>query len=201
MSRKSSKGCPVPPAGLAVGVALLLSACGGSSSSPQVPSLGGAAGTGSAGGRAARLHRVAECIRQHGVSSFPDPILTATGQVYFDMRSLQDASRGALDEAAHACAALAVQAGFNPNAEPPAPPQLVAAGVRASECLRAHGLSAMRDPNSSTPYVPGHGFSLSADEVPAGGKGDPLFQRAAQACSRQTDAEIQASTLASLGHD
>jgi hypothetical protein len=93
------------------------------------------------------------------------------------------------------------QASLNPEYEPPAPPQLVQAGVRAAQCFRAHGLSNVRDPNAQTPYTPGHGFGLTADEIPAGGKQDPHFQQAISACKAQDDAELRASTLASLGND
>jgi hypothetical protein len=37
--------------------------------------------------------------------------------------------------------------------------------------------------------------------MPAGGKADPAFQAAAHACRALLDAEIRASTLASLGND
>lgn len=187
--------------GVAVGLAAaVLAGCGGSHGGAQVPSLGGHSSA-SGAGRAAALHAVAQCIREHGVASFPDPVLTASGRVYFDMRSLQDASRAAADEVQHACGGLAARAGFNPGTEPPAPPQLVAAGVAAARCMRANGMSALRDPTSATMYVPGHGFSLSPDEVPAGGKANPAWRRAVEACRHEVDAEIRASTLSSLGHD
>jgi hypothetical protein len=185
---------------LAVTVVAALSGCGGSSATPHVLSVGGHAATSDAG-RATELHAAAQCIREHGIPSFPDPVLTASGRVYFDLRSIQDASQGAEEEAQQACAGLAARASFNPGSEPPAPPQLVAAGVAAAHCLRAHGLTNYRDPTSSTMYVPGHGFSLTRDEVPPGGKADPIFQQAAHACGLELHAEIQASTLSSLGHD
>ena len=70
------------------------------------------------------------------------------------------------------------RAGLNPMHEPPAPPQLVQAGVRAAECMRAHGLPNDADPTANTPYTPGHGFGLGAGEVPAGGKLSHGFQQA-----------------------
>ena len=63
------------------------------------------------------------------------------------------------------------------------------------------GCRTMKDPTARTPYTPGHGFGLTADEVPAGGKLSHGFQEAIHACGRQFGAEIRASTLASLGHD
>jgi len=165
----------------------------------------GSAGQGSAGqggaARAAALHQAAQCIRQHGIPSYADPVLTAGGRVYSDSRSIQDASQAALSAVQQACGALAASAGLSPADEPPAPPQLVQAGVRAAQCMRAHGLPNDADPSARTPYTPGHGFGMTASEVPAGGKASPVFQRAAQACRALLDAEITASTLTSLGHD
>jgi hypothetical protein len=177
----------------------LLAGCGGSAtSSPGVPALSQAAGQGAQGqsgsARAAALHAAAQCIRQHGIPSYADPVLTASGQVYTDSRSMQDAPQPVLDAVYHACSALAAQAGLNPGREPPAPPQLVEAGVRSAQCMRAHGLPNFKDPTAQSLYTPGHGFGISAGEIPAGGKLEP-------ACRALLDDEIRASTLASLGND
>ena len=205
-------------------VAGLLAGCGSSgSSSPGVPALSQAAGHGSAGqgsqsqgsqsqgpasstqgswaGRAAELHAAAQCIRQHGIPTYADPVLTASGQVYSDSRSFQDAPQSVTDAVYQACSGLAARAGLIPGSEPPAPAQLVEAGVRAAGCMRAHGLVNDADPTAQTPYTPGHGFGLTASEVPAGGKASPVFQTAAHACRALLDTEIRASTLASLGDD
>ena len=183
----------------------LLAGCGGSAtSSPGVPTLSQAAGQGSPGqgsSRAAALHAAAQCIRQHGIPSYADPVLTAGGQVYSDSRSIQDAPQSVIDAVQQACGTLAARAGLNPLSEPPAPPQLVEAGVRSAECLRAHGLPNVQDPTAQSPYTPGHGFGMSASEIPAGGKANPTYQAAAHACRAILDAEIRASTLGSLGDD
>jgi hypothetical protein len=191
---------------------LLLAGCASSgSSSPVVPTVnqassGAAAGQGTdnqgaGSGRAAALHAAAECIRQHGIPSYSDPVLTSGGQVYSDSRSIGDAPDATINAVQHACGALAARAGLNPGTEPPAPPQLVEAGVRGAECMRAHGLPNVQDPTAQTPYIPGHGFSMTSSEIPAGGKASPVYQRAAHACRSLLDAEIRASTLASLGND
>ena len=182
----------------------LLAGCGGSAGSPPgIPTLSQAAGQGqgSASSRAAALHAAAQCIRQHGIPSYADPVLTAGGQVYTDSRSVQDAPQSVIDAVRQACAALAARAGLVPDSEPPAPPQLIEAGVRSAQCLRAHGLPNVYDPTAQTAYTPGHGFGFTAGEIPAGGKSDPAYQAAAHACRAILDAEIRASTLASLGND
>jgi hypothetical protein len=206
---------------------LLLAGCGSSGSgSAVVPTLSGAASHGAAGqggasqggaspsasaqaqsvqgawaGRSAELHAAAQCIRQHGIPSYTDPVLTPGGQVYTDSRSFDNAPRSVWDAVQQACGALAARAGLSPDAEPPAPPQLIQAGVRSAECLRAHGLPNVYDPTAQTAYTPGHGFGFTASEIPPGGKADPTYQHAAQACRSVLDAEIRASTLGSLGND
>jgi hypothetical protein len=192
---------------LAAAVVLPVAGCGGSGSAPPaVPSLsqtqaGGQAVSTGGGSRAAALHAAAQCIRQHGIPGYTDPVLTPGGQVYTDTRSFQDVSRSVANAVQHACAALITTADLNPLREPLAPPQLVQAGVRAAECLRAHGLPNITDPTARSQYTPGHGFGMSASEMPADGKQSPVWQNARQACLAQVTAEIQASTLASLGND
>ena len=212
----------------------VLAACSSTGHGASVPGLsGGAARTGSGNGapagaasssvasrprvgysatRVAQLHAAAQCIRDHGVPTYQDPTLTANGYVFTDARSIQDigakesssqqdALLGAIRQA---CGSLFVAAGLQPDDESPAPPQLVQAGVRSAECLRAHGLPNMQDPTSQSAFTPGHGFGLTNSELPnngALGKQDPTVQRAFAACRSVLDAEIQASSLSSLAHD
>ena len=197
---------------LAASAVVLMAGCSGSGGgSPTVPSLSqgaaaaqgnGGQGTGGSGAaRASALHAAAQCIRQHGIPGYAEPVLTPGGQVYSDSRSIQNASQSVFAAVLRACQALLTQADLNPRNEPPAPPQLVQAGVRAAECLRAHGLPNIQDPSARSPYTPGHGFGMTRSEMPAGGKASPVWQHARQACEAQVTAEIQASTLASLGDD
>ena len=197
---------------LAASAVVLMAGCSGSGGgSPTVPSLSqgaaaaqgnGGQGTGGSGAaRASALHAAAQCIRQHGIPGYAEPVLTPGGQVYSDSRSIQNASQSVFAAVLRACQALLTQADLNPRNEPPAPPQLVQAGVRAAECLRAHGLPNIQDPSARSPYTPGHGFGMNSSEMPAGGKASPVWQHARQACEAQVTAEIQASTLASLGDD
>ncbi|HEU5265240.1 MAG TPA: hypothetical protein VFU35_01020 [Jatrophihabitans sp.] len=217
-------------------LALILTACSSAHNGGGVPSLAGTSGgtaaspgnaapSGGAGKsavtrprvgysttRVAQLYAAAQCIREHGVPTYQDPVLTADGYVYTDARSIQDvgvkessAQQDAmLNGLRQACGHLFAVAGLQPDAESPAPPRLVRAGVRAARCLRAHGLPNVRDPSSESPFTPGHGFGLSADELPnrgALGKQDPAVQRAYTACRSVLDAEIRASALSSLAHD
>jgi hypothetical protein len=160
----------------------------------------------------AQLHDAAQCLREHGVPGYQDPVLTPEGYVFTDARAVQDAlvklSRDQQDAAENAfrsaCGHLFAVAGLQPDDESPAPPSLVQAGVRAARCLRANGLPDYRDPTAESEFTPGHGFGLTADELPnhgALGKQDPLVQRAFTACRQLLDAEIAASSLGSLARD
>jgi hypothetical protein len=179
-----------------------LVACG-SSPSTGVPSLAGATAAVSHGSQAQGLHAAAQCIRDHGVPAYPDPVVAPDGSVYTDQRSLQDASennRNFIDAIRTACQSLFAAANFNPENEPKATPALVRAGVQAAQCMRAHGLPNYRDPTASSTFTPGHGFGLTADQLPPGGKTNGIVQRAAQACRALIDAELNASSLSNLSH-
>lgn len=231
-----------------IGAAGLLAACSSSHPAAKVPSLAGSgsasgsAAGGQGAGRVAALRAAAQCIRDHGVPRYQDPVLTADGHVYTDARSIEElggvstsrAQAGAvpksgapagsgsrsgsaggssgsgdrgggstvLDAIRAACGTLLTAAGFQPDDEAPAPPALVQAGVRAARCLRANGLPSYRDPTSATPFTPGHGFSISGNELPnsgALGKQDPAVQRAFTACRSLLDAAIRESDLQHLG--
>lgn len=198
---------------IAITTAAVLAAvgCGGTGAVPAVPSIARSAqaasvtaaqGSGGAGSpRATALHAAAQCIRQHGIPGYTDPVLTPSGEVYSDTRAFQDAPQTVVNGIHQACRALLTRANLNPFNEPPAPAQLVQAGVRSAECMRAHGLPNMRDPTARSPYTPGHGFGMSGTEMPVGGKASPVWQQAARACHAQIDAELKASTLGSLGND
>lgn len=191
----------------AIAVILIVAACAaGCAAAPSasVPTLPGATANLAAGGnRTQALHAAAQCIRDHGVPAYQDPVVAPNGDVYTDQRSLQSAggnNRDFVDRIRTACQTLFTQADFNPNNEPKATPALVQAGVQAAQCMRAHGLPLMRDPTASTVFTPGHGFGLTQDEVPPGGKASGVMQQAMQVCRAKIDAEINASTLSSLSH-
>lgn len=182
----------------------LVAACG-STPSASVPSLGGtsAAVVATNGSQAQALHAAAQCIRDHGVPAYQDPVVGPDGSVYTDQRSLQDASNGSkdfLNTVRTACQSAIAAAHFNPATEPKATPALVRAGVAAAHCLRAHGLPNYRDPTANTRFTPGHGFGITPDELPPGGKRNAVVQQALNACRSLLNAELDASKLSSLSH-
>ena len=115
---------------LAASAVVLMAGCSGSGgASPTVPSLsqgaaaaqgnGGQPAGGSGAARASALHAAAQCIRQHGIPGYADPVLTPGGQVYSDSRSIQDASQSVFAAVLRACQTLLTQADLNPGNEPP----------------------------------------------------------------------------------
>jgi hypothetical protein len=150
--------------------------------------------------RRAKLHAAAQCIRQHGAPNYQDPVLTADGYVYTDEVAMRDLSDDQLTALTDACQDLIHAANFAINDQGPPPPALVQAGVRSAQCMRAHGLPNFKDPTVNSHFTPGKGFGLTADEVPPGGKQNPILQRAIAACRPILDAESSASSLGSLGH-
>jgi hypothetical protein len=199
-------------------------ACGSSpSSSPTVPTAASGSTSGSAAGSAERAasgsakgsgrQRLAippgrstpeavaaavRCIRDHGIPGYQDPVITPDGAVYTDTRSFEEAPQSTADDVVRSCRALLVRAHLDPGSVPPAPAALVQAGVKSAQCARAHGLPNMHDPNSQSPYTPGHGFGHTADEI-TGGKDSPGFKAFRTACRAVIDAEMRASSLASIG--
>lgn len=127
--------------------------------------------------------KFAECMRSHGLPSFPDPI--NGGGFQFKDGSVNPASP-AFQAARKAC--QAVLPGGGPANRPPATAQQKATMLHLSQCMRAHGVSSFPDPVSSPPANPA-GFRLAfgspgafiaiPDSIDVE---SPAFKRAAQAC-------------------
>ena len=97
---------------------VLLTGCGGNGPAPAaVPSLSqgsnGTQATDSA--HATKLHAAAACIRQHGIPGYADPVLTAGGAVYSDLRPIQNASDATLAAVQAACRTLMAEAWPQPG--------------------------------------------------------------------------------------
>jgi len=197
----------------------VLGACDADPAAPSVPQLATSASAGPGAGagrensdnpnatagdgsaaRRAKLHAAAQCIRQHGASSYQDPVLTADGYVYTDEVALRSLDGPQLDAITTACQALIHAANFSVRDQGPPPAQLIRAGIRSAQCLRAHGLPKMKDPTVASEFSPGKGFGLQPDAIPAGGKQNPIVQRALEACRSILDGEAQVSNLGNLGH-
>lgn len=118
------------PRGIAVVIACcaLLAACGSSSKSPAVASNDHALGV-----------KFASCMRDHGVSSFPDPEAGAGIQIPI---KLAENPSPAFTSAMHACEYLTPA-----DTQPPvASASQKAAALKLARCMRKHGVPNYPDP-------------------------------------------------------
>jgi hypothetical protein len=136
---------------MAAGIALLTSACGGSSSS-------GSAGSGSTTGGSTAYQKAlayAQCIRAHGSPDFPDP--NSKGQFVIPNGSSNSSFVKFSAAAQKACQSLA------PPAVAQGPPQgsqgarATRQGLKFAACMRSHGEPRFPDPaaNGSITLPPG----------------------------------------------
>ncbi len=149
----------LPTSVITVAVALLLVACGGSSSGLSVAHQGGAAsstassGSPSAGsvgpgspGFMAQLLKYSACMREHGVPNFPDP--TASGGIPVPAGQTSPASVAAQAR----CHKLLPGGGFPaPGSATHPSAQALAQMLKISRCMRRHGISDFPDPSSGIP--------------------------------------------------
>ena len=125
---------------------VLISACG-SSAPAQISSAGGGDPTATAHEKGVKF---AECMRNNGVSKFPDP--GASGELTIDAianGSSLDTSSPAFTQAMSACKALE-PAGFTGSKRSSQQQQ---AALKFAECIRANGVSDFPDPIPNGPLV------------------------------------------------
>ena len=160
----------------AVAAAVLLGACRGGTSTPQVATAAGSHTTTTVA-RASEtqiLHAAAQCIRDHGVSDFPDPVIAADGSVQYDKQLLNSLPDSVSHPIQAACQVQinAAQQYVDPQgqgSQPPTPQEL-AAEKRFAQCLRQHGYPNFPDPS------PSGGFQSTPGGPPLPAKGSPAFQ-------------------------
>src|SRR6516164_2912405 len=123
-----------------------LAACGGSSSAPHVATASPRPGqTGAAHATAPQpvtqlIHTAAQCMRDHGIPNFPDPVLDTRGQPQIDNQLLNSLPASVTQAAEQACRAQIDAAQQAADAQrPPATPQELARATRFAQCMRRHG--------------------------------------------------------------
>ena len=162
----------------AASCAVTIVGCGSSSNPISSGSSGG-------GGTEAQLVRYSACMRSHGVSGFPDPSTTQSGQngfgidgYNFNLPSTMNTQSPAYESAAKTCGK---QVGVGPGSGgghgiPAAAKQ---AALRHAECMRTHGV-----PNYPDPKFSGGGVSQSVNAGPGGvNPQSPAFQQAQKDCA------------------
>jgi hypothetical protein len=146
------------------GLALLVSACGGSPAGG--PALSTTAENGAVG--------FARCMRSNGVPNWPDPSSSGV----FDKSKLTSQQLGAsnsrVQTAQHACNHLLPNGGNGPS---PAQVQRVRAqALSFSHCVRNHGVTNFPDPGSDGRIADPASFGID--------QGSPKFRAANQACRK-----------------
>ncbi|HLH15036.1 MAG TPA: hypothetical protein VKV16_09625 [Solirubrobacteraceae bacterium] len=182
---------------LLASVALLVTGCGGSSSTAGVAHISSntstSADASSAGGSSPsessvptqqKLVAYAQCMRSHGVPEFPEPTegkLLLHSEVHDGHVSGVDPQSSQFQAASKACEKLAPNGGKPPSAAEQTKVQEKA--LRFSECMRSHGV-----PDFPDPEVAHGGVGM---EIHVGGKkggpgaidpNSPQFRSAQKAC-------------------
>ena len=170
---------------VAIGLALTVAACASGSKSPTVASVGtgptttaSQAGTSSSGGDTPLAQGLAysQCMRNHGMPNFPDPIPTPSGGYGFHMPRGSNGinpQSPAYVAAQEACKSLAPQWWTGGQQLSPAQEQ---AWLTWAKCIRANGVPDFADPT----------FSGGGVHITGGGEGSsPQLQAAQQACKSQ----------------
>jgi hypothetical protein len=140
---------------VAIGVActVAVAACGGSSDKPST--------TASSNGYSQGL-KFSECMRSHGITTFPDP--STSGGVQLSGNSGINPFSPAFKAAQAACGKLLPGGGPVSNGHPSA--QAENQVLEISECMRAHGVTGFPDPTTKPPSKPpGGGIALGHDGV------------------------------------
>jgi hypothetical protein len=164
----------LPGAGLlaavAVGFAMLATACGGSSSAPN---------SFAPGATHAQSLAFAKCMRANGVPGFPDP----DGQGNFNNAQIQALTNGPQgDSALHQCRSVLPNAGTGLTVTQiqAIQQQNLHNAVKAAICMRAHGIPSFPDPAGST-QASGVNWPQT---LPGIDTGSPAYEKAYTTCSK-----------------
>ena len=138
-------------------MALLTAACGGS---PSASRMAGSTTHQSAttSSRTHARHLAGQCIRQHGIPNFPDPIVAtsgpAKGKAILDKQALRPVPNSVVTRAMAACQTALAQAGISGHTAGPTISTADQADyLRAADCMRSHGITDFPDPTFSGGHV------------------------------------------------
>jgi hypothetical protein len=174
-------------AGLAA-LALLAAGCGGAAKSPGVASLGsstssGTASSGSSAGSAGSASAAeggspgsqavaySACMRQHGVSNFPDPKITTHGNGVSVAIGINPSISGNphFNSAQQTCKKLLPEGSGGESSSHPISPQEQTQYLKAAACIRSHGIPNFPDPTFSGGgvHVSDRGLNLHSPQAQA----------------------------------
>jgi hypothetical protein len=161
-------------ASVLLAVLVVATACSGGSSGPGVAGQGSSSTPSASASPAGDLREAqlayARCMRDHGISDFPDPEPGGGIAIQGEPGSDLDPNNPRFQEADEACRSLL-----------PAPPaeeeaQARAQGLRYARCMREHGFPDFPDPNAEG------GIDIDLGEHPELDPNNPRYQAANEAC-------------------
>lgn len=173
----------------AVAVAMIAAGCGGNA--PSSASVSGAAAAGNgAPGQAA--YQFSACMRNHGVSNFPNPKVTTSASGTSVAIGINPSISGqpAFNSAQKACQHILGKPGSGPDANPAQQRARTQALIAFARCLRSHGFPNFPDPNASG--------DLSAQAIAKAGINfqTPALLTAGQSCASVTHGMITPAQVA-----
>jgi hypothetical protein len=168
---------------IVVALALLGAGCGSAGPGPTT-------GQSAASDPGAAAYRYADCMRSHGVTSFPDPHVRQNGNEIQVVQGLPPSAAASphFKSAQRACRGIIPAPGNGPQRDQPGHKAALLAFAR---CMRAHGVSAFPDPNPQGQITRA---MLSASGIDL--RSHPLLQ-AALGCVAVTHGAITASQVQS----
>jgi hypothetical protein len=155
-----------------LGIVLVATACAGGSNGPGVAGQGSST-TPSASPSVDRMDAAlayAKCMREHGISDFPDPQPGGGIAIQAGPGSDLDPDNPQFKAADEACRSLL------PTPSEEDQQRDFADMLRYAQCMREHGIPDFPDPK------PGEGISISADQGSDLDPNNPQFQAANKAC-------------------
>ncbi len=168
---------PMPPLttiiGLPVLAAVVLAACGG-----------GSHRAGSSSGHENKQVALAQCMRAHGVTSFPDPTQRAGGGVGLSITAVPGSSTLTVDGTTFAgptftSAEKSCKLFGGGSSPPPISEKQKQQLVSFARCMRAHGVRGWADPT----FPAGGGVEDGGTSNPAE-RSSPATQKAVKTCNR-----------------
>jgi len=159
-----------------VAFVIVVTACSGATSTPRVATAnGGTAPHTTAPATVTQLiHTAAQCLRDHGIPTFPDPVVDTHGNLQYDDQLLKSLPAAVSQAAQVACRSQINAAEASVNvAQPPATPQEIQQATQFAQCMRQHGWPNFPDPDSHA------SFQLANPNDGPRDKRDPSFQACA----------------------
>jgi hypothetical protein len=153
---------------------VVITACSGSSSTARVATAAGVTArphTNAPASVTQLIHTAAQCLRDHGIPNFPDPVVDTHGNLQYDDQLIRSLPAAVAEAAQTACQSqVNVAQSAVSAAQPAATPQEIQQATQFAQCMRRHGWPNFPDPDSHA------SFELSNPNDGPKTKTDPSFQ-------------------------